>query len=282
MHNKTFILAVALSIATSLGALADILLVGGHEAGVIAAYNTSTGEVIDPEFIKGLQGPYGITHDSSFIYVTNAYAGAVGKYDRETGGAVTSPFISGLQSPSGIAVHNGILYVASSSGPVASFNAETGESINPSLVPLKGSRMIAVHQDNLYIGNVTERAIGVYGLDGKVINANLISEINPGGIAFSGNRMFVTCTQPNAVMEFNATTGESIGTPISSGLSDPLGLATDSDGHLFVANLTGGDGSVNCYLLDGTIVESSLTSDIRSPLGLDCIRENKPAGAPLP
>lgn len=142
--------------------------------------------------------------------------------------------------------------------------------------------MIAVHQDNLYVGNITERAVGVYGLDGKIINDHLISEINPGGIAFSGDRMFVTCTQPNAVMEFNATTGESICTPISSGLSDPLGLATDSDGHLFVANLTGGDGSVSRFLRDGTIVENPLISDIRSPLGLDCIRENQSAGTPLP
>lgn len=281
MHQKTFILILALSISTSLCALADILLVGSHEAGVIAAYNASTGEVINPEFIKGLEGPYGITHDSSFIYVANTYAGTIGKYDIETGGVVTAPFISGLKSPSGIAVHNGILYVASSTGPVASYNADMGELVNPSLVSVNGSRMISIHNNSLYVGDIAEKAIGVYGLDGKVVNARLVTEINPGGLAFSGSSMFVTCTQPNAVMEFNATTGESIGMPVSSGLSDPIGLVTDSDG-LFVANATGGNGSIGHYLLDGTVVANSLITDVKMPMGLDRIQENKSTGSSLP
>jgi sugar lactone lactonase YvrE len=282
MLKKTCILTLAFSISTSLGALADILLVGGHEAGIVAAYNTSTGEVINPEFIKGLEGPYGITHDSSTVYVANTYAGTVGKYDVETGAVDSAQFISGLKSPTGLVVHNGILYVASSIGPVASYNADTGELINSSLVAVNGSRMIAVHNDKLYVGDFTEKSIGVYGLDGTAVNARLVSEINPGGFAFSGSSMFVTCTEPNAVREYDATTGESIGVPISSGLSDPIGLVVDSDGQLFVANATGGSGSVSRFMADGTIVENPLIVDVRMPMGLDRIQEKKPAGTALP
>jgi sugar lactone lactonase YvrE len=276
MPKKKIILTIALSALMSLCALADILLVGGHDAGIVATYDSSTGQVVNPEFITGLAGPYGIAHDVSSIYISNTYAGTVGKYDIETGAAVVSPFISGLTNPSGLVVHEGTLYIASTTGAVSSFNAETGETINPSLISAGGSRMIGVHNNCLYVGDFVNAVIGVYNLDGTTINAKLVSDINPGGIAFSGTNMYVVSSETNSILEFNAVTGELVAEVISSGLSNPVGLAIDSEGHLLVANLTGGQGSVGCFKLDGTVVENPFIVGPASPLGLDCIHASKP------
>lgn len=273
MNIKKIILAVTAILTMGFSAQAQMVLVSSLNSGTIGLYNATTGATINSQLVTGLNGPYGVTHDSSAIYVSNIYTGIVSKYDLLTG-AVINPSFLAVASPTGLLVNDGILYVANNTG-IATFDAITGASLNPSFLSM-GVRLFELHNNQLYVTNYANNVVGVYGLDGTTIDADFASVVDSAGIAFSGNSMFVSSANNQTVAEYDATTGALIGTPITSasGLNTPIGVAVNSDGYLLVADIYG---SVRRYEADGTLVDSSFFAGTNGPVDLDFVSVPEPS-----
>jgi hypothetical protein len=73
---------------------------GGGLIGVVSKYDAKTGDLINANFIAGLNFPAGLAVKGNTLFVANdafaATAGTVGKYDAKTGAAISPSFITGL------------------------------------------------------------------------------------------------------------------------------------------------------------------------------------------
>ena len=119
---------------------------------------------------------------------------------------------------------------------------------------------ITARGQDIYVANqggVT--TIGVYNAStGAVVNASLVSGLNPSGIAVSGSNLFVTNPATGKIGEYNASTGAVVNAALVSGLNDPWGIAV-SGSNLFVTNYTTGKiGEYNAST--GAVVNPSLVS----------------------
>jgi len=155
-------------------------------------------------------------------------ASGVGEYNATTGAAINANFISGLNEPVALAVSGNTLFVADivgAAGTIGAYNANTG----------------------------------------AVINANFISGLDPGGIAVSGNTLFVSSVA-GTVGEYNATTGAAINANFITGLSEPGGLAVSGNG-LFVASFSAK--TVGKYdATTGAAINANFITGLNSPIGL--------------
>lgn len=249
------------------------VLVTNINAGTVGLYNDSTGATINASFITGLSSPYGITHDSTSIFVSSSNTGIISKYDLATGTSTASSFISGLTGLTGLQAHNGILYVATSAGTISTYDAVTGTQIQASLLSVGGIRFFEIYNNQLYVPDFANNVIGIYGLDGSTIDADFATPHDPSDIAFSGNSMFVTSSNQGWVVEYNLTTG--VGNLlITSGLSNPVGIATNSDGNLLVADLFG---PVSLYDTNGELISETFLAGADWPIGLDVITVPEPS-----
>jgi hypothetical protein len=276
MNIKKAILAVVAILAAEFSAQATVL-VSNINAGTVGLYDDVTGATINDSFITGLSGPYGITHDSTSIFVANSSSGVISQYDVATGAAISPSFISGLTNPTGIQAYNGILYVANAAGPISTYDAATGTQIQSSLLSVGGIRFFEIYNNQIYVPDFANDVIGIYGLDGSAIDADFVSLYDPSGLAFVGNRMFATSSNQGWVVEYDLTTG--LGNLlITSGLSNPVGIATNSDGNLLVADLFG---PVSLYDTDGTLLGETFLEGTDWPIGLDVIPVPEPSAVSL-
>ena len=93
----------------------------------------------------------------------------------------------------------------------------------------------AVWAESFYVANLGINTITKYDRDG---NGSLFTEsfINgPTGIALDASGRVYVSTKDNTIEKFTAD-GTALGVFVSQGLSNPMGLAFNADGHLFVAN----------------------------------------------
>jgi hypothetical protein len=122
------------------------LYVAVYNSDAVGKYNTTTGAVINANFITGLYRPTGLAVSGNNLFVTSvggpgSYSGKVGKYDATTGAVINANFIAGLNNPTGLAVGGNNLFVsistatgADNAGSVGRYNAITGAVINANFI----------------------------------------------------------------------------------------------------------------------------------------------------
>jgi PEP-CTERM motif len=116
-----------------------------------------------------------------------------------------------------------------------------------------------LNAQNLYVGP-SSTGIGEYGLDGSTVNRSLIPLSSfPGGIAISGNSLFVVSS--NSIGEYT-TSGATVNASLITGLDIPTGIAVWGNA-LYVVNE--GNGTVGEYTTSGGTVNASLISDLSFP-----------------
>jgi hypothetical protein len=164
---------------------------------------------------------------------------------------------------------------------IAEYNATTGATINGSLVSgVTVSGLTGVITDILPAGNDLYAtivnvnnsgdigAVGEYNATtGAPINSALVSGLSlPGGLAISGNDLYVLDRNSGTIGEYNATTGAAIHSTLVSGLNaSPLSIAV-SGNSLYVDNFNpGGSGSISVY---NATTGASMNNALVSGLGL--------------
>jgi DNA-binding beta-propeller fold protein YncE len=202
------------------------LYVSQSATNTVGKYDTTTGAVINANFITGLSGPSGlaVSADGTALFVANNSNGTVGKYNAITGAVINTSFITGLSGPTGLAVSadGTALFVANNSnGTVSKYNAITGAAINTNFITgLSGPDAFAVSADGtaLFVANNSNATVGKYNaITGAAINTNFITGLTgPIGLVLSGDgsALFVANTfveglgfRQSGVGEYNATTG---------------------------------------------------------------------------
>jgi len=106
-------------------------LVGFRPEGIASEYNSTSGTVINPNFVRGLSGSVELAVMGNTLFVSTFNDGTVGAYDASSGTAINAKFITGLNEPTGIAVAGNLLFVASfgsqfGAGFVGQYEATSG------------------------------------------------------------------------------------------------------------------------------------------------------------
>jgi PQQ-like domain/PEP-CTERM motif len=245
--NVDFITA-GLNAPAGLALSGNDLFVANSGADTVSEYNITTGAVINAALIPFSSGllstPEGLAVSGNNLFVANANGNlAVGEYDATTGAPINANFITPsaqLGNPTALALSGNDLFVAHYQqavganfglGSIGEYDATTGAVINASLIQgLKGPVAMAVFGNSLYVVTSGYTAVGAGGVGqynlttGAAINANFITGLNPSGLAFSGNDLFLSSFSGNTVGEYNATTGTAINANFIKGLISPEGL----------------------------------------------------------
>jgi hypothetical protein len=250
----------------------------------VSTYNTETGEIINLNFITGLDVPAGLVVVGDTLFVSNADAGTVGKYDDTTGGAINPGFITGLGayfgnefSPqaAGLAVKDNTLFVAEGiGGPVGKYDATTGKPINANFITgLRDPVELVVLGNILFVADGLSETVSTYdATTGKVIKADFITGLNgPGQLVVLGNALFVPNQFSATVGKYDATTGKTINASFIKGLNEPVGLAV-SGNTLFVGNVGNGSpdiGTIGKYdATTGARIHRNFIFGVNFPYGL--------------
>jgi hypothetical protein len=107
--------------------------------------------------------------------------------------------------------------------------------------------------------------VGEYSLSGAAVNPSLITGIEgPGGIAASGNDLFITNAFSGAangltqdtVSEYT-TSGQLLNPSFIAGLNEPISIIAVGQ-NLYVGNVNAGDGTIGEYNTSGGVVNASL------------------------
>jgi hypothetical protein len=208
--------------------------------GIVSEYDEKTGDVINAGFITGLAGPNVIIRSGDTLFIAevfnpdpNGVGGVVGKYDAKTGSAISQSFITGTDFvPVGLALSGDTLFVASAGvgtieGTIGKYDAKTGKAIDTSFIT------------GLPAGPV-----------GEVIF----------GLGLSGDNLFVTNNQDNALIEFNAKTGKAIGSPVD--VATPYGIGFYG-GKIFVASEE--SGTIAEYTRTGELINANFITGLGQP-----------------
>jgi WD40 repeat protein len=244
------------------------------QTGVVSKYNATTGEVINENFITGLDAPWGLALSGNILFVTNADSGTVGKYDATTGGAINAGFITGLDEPLPVAVSGNSLFVSYTSGygsAVGEYDATTGAVINTNFIT--GPNVIfglTVLGDKLFVTSLEKvrKGVNIYNIGaydattGAAINASLIT--GPSFLyAAKGNTLFLGDSGGHLVGKYDAATGKAIDRRFITRLPgvDDIALL---DNNIFV--LTGYERfKVGKYDATGTAINPRLVTGLNVP-----------------
>jgi hypothetical protein len=115
---------------------------------------------------------------------------------------------------------------------------------------------------NIYVASAGNNTIGEYGLDGRTVNASLITGLSyPAAIAISGGDLFVANAGNGTIGEYT-TAGATVNASLITGLGTPASIAI-SGGHLFVLNVR--NGTIGEYTTDGATINASLITGLNAP-----------------
>ncbi len=231
----------------------------------VIRYNGSTGQLLGT-FVAagsgGLSSPYGLAFGpDGNLYVDSDGTNAIYEYRGSTGAFLTtfaSDGAGGLNNPRAMIFGpDGNLYVNSfGTQSVDRFQGPTG--------PAPGSPLPSAAQSGATFvaagsGGLAGPRDLIFGPDGNLYMSN--GDPAPGA------------TNTNyGVLEFNGTTGSFITTFVGSGASnviDPVGLAFDQDGRLYIAN--GPTNEIRRYSSQGQYMDDPVTSSassLNAPIGM--------------
>ena len=108
----------------------------------LSEYNAITGELIDANFITGVD-PFALVVDESEQYLfVGRYPGSVGKYEPTTERPININFITGLNRPSAFALLGDKLFVVDETrGTVDVYDTGAGKVINPYRFAVLGAQL---------------------------------------------------------------------------------------------------------------------------------------------
>jgi WD40 repeat protein len=165
------------------------------------------------------------------------------------------------------------------SNTVGEYSA-AGAAINANLITtgLNAPIWMAVSGDTLFVANTADGTIGTYNATtGAPINANFITGAG-GGLAVSGNTLFVVCggrsTGSGTVGEYDASTGAVINANFVTGLTAPRTIAVSGNTLLVTCNGSGPPGStlsgiVSAYDANtGAVINANFIKGLSNPQGL--------------
>jgi hypothetical protein len=222
-----------------------------NETGSAVSELSTSGNLLASPTAAGLVGAQGVAVDrSGNVWVANTAGNSVIKFAL-TGGAVTgtSSFTAGgITAPSAIALDS------ASNAFVANFNGNSVTGLNSSGVALGGSPFtgnsnnitvpsgIAVNSTgNLYVTSGTGSIVNLSNAGAFVATLNDGTLQGPTGVAVdSAGRVLATgfttgASVGGALSEFTTGGAAATGSPITSGISSPSGVASDGT-SIWVAN----------------------------------------------
>ena len=162
-------------------------------------------------------------------------------------------------------------------GSVAEYSL-TGDLINPALISGFSSSTsgqypfdVAVSGNQIYVlstrynGSDGIGTIGVYNLDGSVVNVSLVSNIAgfPTHLLVSGGNIYVSCGNSGVIKEYT-TAGATVSASLISGLNAPEQMAI-SGNNLFITEFQGA--KVSEYTTSGFLVNPSLVTGVGQQIG---------------
>jgi len=264
MKLQSWSLASLLLLVT-LSAGAQTLYVADMANKKIQTYDATTGAVINPSFITGLNNPWGIAVAGNLLFVSDLDTGDVGAYDATTGVYLFD--LAGTAGSIDVAVSGNTVYVlVYSSGKVMTFDATTGAAISPSFITgnLAGGQGIAVAGGNLYGAMNGDSAIRLWDTWTEVLlNSTFATTLAyPEDVDVSGNTLYVTAGGSGSgggglnrkVETFDATTGDLINNNFVS--QNGTSYVVARDGVLYVSGAASGTGvraydATTCTALSG-------------------------------
>jgi len=230
--------------------------------GTLAEYS-STGAVINPGVVTGLDAPSNVATDGVNLFISES-TGTVAEYT-PTGGLVSASLIAGLKpTVTRIAISGSSLFVSSFSGAIGEYST-SGAAVNASLISAYYPNFIASMGSNVFVadgsGKVSmydntgaliskafttgsllatsgsdlfvlhgDGTIGEYQTSNGVVNAvneHLISGLSGSyyyGMAVSGTNLYVSNWLTGTVSEYSTVTGNVINANFITGLTAPYGL----------------------------------------------------------
>jgi hypothetical protein len=281
---STALIGIAALWSMPRNAHAQVYVVQYGSNGSVGEYNVTTGGA-NPNFITGLDFPYGIAQSGNTLFVS-IYGpptpslidrSSITEFDATTGAAIEPNFITGLNDPAGLVLSGNNLFVANfngavaGGGSVAEYSAITGAP-NPNFTVITGLSApvgLALSGNDLFVASRSSGTVGEYdATTGAPIEPNFITGLNgPSGLAVSGNNLWVSSVNSGTVAEYDATTG--LLNPnfiIIPGLSFPANLAV-SGNNLFVSSMDSGTvGEYNATT--GAAINANFITGLSDPTGL--------------
>jgi hypothetical protein len=207
------------------------LLQNGTSSNPSVSQYSTTGAVINMNFVNGLYYDFGIAVVGNKLFVSylidqeNSPPAAVAEFNATTGALINATLIEtganstiGAMTTSGDTLFFAYEYAIKGGGTlngVGAYNAKTG-ALNSTFITLSTYYIpaaLTVSKNHLYVGYAIDQpgyqgTVGEYdATTGAAINATLITGYSyaPSGLAVSGNHLLVA--EGSGVIEFNATTG---------------------------------------------------------------------------
>lgn len=214
-----------------------------YNDGTIRSFDTAG---VATTFATGLNSPKGLAVNAGFLYVANSGANAIVKFP--AGGGSASAFSSaGLNGPYGIVFDGaGNLLVANyTSSTLQKLNGSTGVPLAPfpvTSVNMNGPFGVVVDAaGNLYAASHNNNTIQKFDSAGNFVSdfVPVTGGLSaPRGLAIKAGVLYVANYITSVVKTFDLTTGNALADFATSadGLLNPVGIAFDSAGNLFVAN----------------------------------------------
>jgi hypothetical protein len=199
--------------------------------------NKDTGEVINNEFITGLDHPRGITLYNDQLYISQY--DNISTYDLTNGSLINSAFITDLSRPRTIIIYNNYVYVNdATTASVYRYNIN-GQNRSTLITGLTGMGDMTLYNNCLYIcaGN----KIVLYNLNSQQLNRTFITGLPHGTfgiISYSEYLLVSLFDEPSSttgIALFNAKTGFLRNISFVPGLRYPTGIVHD-DVYLYVGD----------------------------------------------
>jgi sugar lactone lactonase YvrE len=219
---------------------------GAANVGNIQVYST-TGTLLNPNLLSGLNFPHAIAFDSQgFMYVStsgNNFFGAIEKY------------------------------------------TAAGQLVNKTLITGTGSigHMVCDDGGNLYVSKNGANQISLYRTTGETVNAGFITGLNfPEGMALDGSgNLFVANSGSGTIGQYT-TGGVAVNPALVTGLTTPTDLALDASGRLFVANggtATPAASAIRIYSNTGSLINANAAPGVYGVIDIVIVPE--PAAATM-
>ena len=144
----------------------------------IGKLNLSDGSIVSLNWITGLDYPWGIVTDGTYLYITNYIAGGyIVRVPLATGGVAPAAWITGLSYPWRLCIYGSHLYLNGSDSRIRKYNLSDGSLVTANLTGSAGAVSgvsIWAHNSYLYVSMVrfdnVSHGITQVSMDGKLVN----------------------------------------------------------------------------------------------------------------